>query len=170
MRALAWVLAVACRVRGEEVGASEHISEEYDAGRVAHYHATCRLNADHAWFVRQENAAVIDVHHKVAFHPILKAASSAVHNEMRYLDGHNFRIVADDTNIREAKLSCCDEPLYEDVLNFTFVREPVERFLSAYHFLAEHSRLVCDALTAEEVRRGARTGRCRRPQAPRCCR
>ena len=59
--------------------------------------------------MRQENAAVVDVHHGVAFHPILKAASSAVHNEMRYLDGHNFRIAADDTNIREVKASCCDD-------------------------------------------------------------
>ena len=131
-----------------------HISRECDADRVSHYHATCRLDASHAWFVRQENAAVVDVHHGVAFHPILKAASSAVHNEMRYLDGHNFRIAADDTNIREVKASCCDDGSYAGVLNFTFVREPVERFLSAYHFLAEHSRLVCDKLTAEAVQHG----------------
>ena len=131
-----------------------HISRECDADRVSHYHATCRLDASHAWFVRQENAAVVDVHHGVAFHPILKAASSAVHNEMRYLDGHNFRIAADDTNIREVKASCCDDGSYAGVLNFTFVREPVERFLSAYHFLAEHSRLVCDKLAAEAVQHG----------------
>ena len=96
-----------------------HISRECDADRVSHYHATCRLDASHAWFVRQENAAVVDVHHGVAFHPILKAASSAVHNEMRYLDGHNFRIAADDTNIREVKASCCDDGSYAGVLNFT---------------------------------------------------
>lgn len=126
--------------------ASEHITAECDASRVAHYKRVCDLDPHHPWFARNENSAIIDVHHGVAFHPILKAASSAVHNEMRYLDGHDFAIIKDDTNIRQSMTSCCDDGRYATMLNFTFVREPVERLLSAYHFLAEQSNIVCKAL------------------------
>ena len=89
--------------------ASEHITAECDASRVAHYKRVCDLDPHHPWFARNENSAIIDVHHGVAFHPILKAASSAVHNEMRYLDGHDFRMVSPDSNLRQAQLSCCKE-------------------------------------------------------------
>ena len=133
------------------VATQHHISAECDAKRVAHYHAECTLDPHHPWFARTENSAIIDVHHGLAFHPILKAGSSAVHNEMRYLDGHDFAIVKDDTNLRQSLLGCCDDGSYADFLNFTFVREPVERFLSAYHFLAEQSHVVCKKLDAADA-------------------
>ena len=39
----------------------------------------------------------------------LRASRNARPGEMRYLDGHDFRMVSPDSNLRQAQLSCCKE-------------------------------------------------------------
>ena len=65
-------------------------------------------------------------------------------------------MVSEDTNLRVAKTTCGGGAPYERARNFTFVREPVERLVSAFHYLAEHA--------GGGVPSGARRGSFRRPR------
>ena len=106
---------------------------------TAHYHRTCHLPSQSPWFGAGPAIVVPFPRHHALYRPLLKAASKSVEAAGLSLDGSvNEEIAIDSCPMARGHFS--------GWLNFTLVREPLERFVSSYNFLmgdAHFEREIC---------------------------